>query len=295
MVTKLRGTKPVEKGKRLKLFVFGPAGIGKTTAAIQFPKNYIFDLERGTTEYSKTINQKGSNVFQSNNPDEIEEETNILLTSEHDFVTVTFDPFTQYYNAVQEKWNRKFIQFAKNEKDAEMMDFGPRFWAKVKSEVKALQRKILALDMNVIVTAHQKDVFGQNFSKLGVTFDSMKGDDFLYDYIFRLELINGKRMAIKVKERAEIGANKFPDMFEWSYENFCNFYGAEILEKKSAPIKLASEDKVTELKRLLDIIKIDESIVESWLRKAGIEEFSEFTQEQIIKCIDFLEQKIIKK
>jgi len=44
----LRARKPEAVVKRLKMFMFGPAGVGKTTAAIQFPNSYIIDAERGT-------------------------------------------------------------------------------------------------------------------------------------------------------------------------------------------------------------------------------------------------------
>ena len=49
----LRARKPEAVQKRLKLFMFGPAGVGKTTAAIQFPNSYIIDCERGTENYDK--------------------------------------------------------------------------------------------------------------------------------------------------------------------------------------------------------------------------------------------------
>ena len=51
----LRAKKPEAVTKRLKLFMFGPAGVGKTTAAIQFPNSYIIDCERGTENYDKLI------------------------------------------------------------------------------------------------------------------------------------------------------------------------------------------------------------------------------------------------
>src|SRR5207248_639394 len=50
----LRARKPQAVTKRLKLFMFGPAGVGKTTAAIQFPNSYIVDCERGAENYAKT-------------------------------------------------------------------------------------------------------------------------------------------------------------------------------------------------------------------------------------------------
>ena len=51
----LRARKPEAVTKRLKLFMFGPAGVGKTTAAIQFPNSYIIDCERGAENYDKLI------------------------------------------------------------------------------------------------------------------------------------------------------------------------------------------------------------------------------------------------
>ena len=62
----LRARKPEAVTKRLKLFMFGPAGVGKTTAAIQFPNSYIIDCERGAENYDKLITQSGSAVFQTN-------------------------------------------------------------------------------------------------------------------------------------------------------------------------------------------------------------------------------------
>ena len=64
-----------------------------------------------------------------------------------------------------------------------LQDFGMRFWAKVKSDFKSIHRLLMQLDMNVIVTSHQKDVYSANMIKTGVTFDSMKGDDYLFDLI----------------------------------------------------------------------------------------------------------------
>ena len=61
----LRARKPEAVVKRLKLFMFGPAGVGKTTAAIQFPNSYIIDCERGCENYEKLINASNSVVYQT--------------------------------------------------------------------------------------------------------------------------------------------------------------------------------------------------------------------------------------
>lgn len=289
----LKAKKPESKEKRLKLFLYGSAGVGKTTAAIQFPNAYIIDTEKGTDFYSGMINKAGSVVFQTVNSDEIIEELKQLLTTKHDYRTLIIDPITQVYNSIQEKWTRIFeAQARENGKNADTQDFGMRFWGKVKSEFKMIQRLILKLDMNVIITAHQKDVYGQGMTKIGVSFDSMKGEDYLYDLIMRVEKRGKDRYAVVEKERSEPGMQKFPADFIWSYENFCKFYGKEILEKESAPVEMASQDQVKELNRLLGIVKIDEETITKWLEKADCSEFSEMTSETIQKCVDFLKKKI---
>jgi len=88
----LRARKPEAVVKRLKLFMFGPAGVGKTTAAIQFPNSYIIDGERGTENYDKLISESGSVVFQTTDINEVVQEVKSLLTVKHDFRMLVIDP-----------------------------------------------------------------------------------------------------------------------------------------------------------------------------------------------------------
>ena len=288
----LRATKPEAKEKRLKMFVYGPAGVGKTVAALQFPNAYIIDTEKGTDFYSGIINRSHSAVSQTLNPDDIKDELKSLLTEKHNYKTLIIDPVTQVYNAIQEKWTRIFEANAKSEKEAQIGDFGMRYWGKVKGEFKAIQRILLQLDMNVIVTSHQKDVYGGGFSKIGVTFDSMKGDDYFFDLVFRLVKEGEKRNALTEKERAEPGLQKFPLEFEWSYENFCKFYGREILEKDAAPVLMATEEQVERIKQLVTTVRLDEETINKWFTKADVNNWDEMTTDQISNCIDFVEKKI---
>src|SRR3990167_8248996 len=103
----------------------------------------------------------------------------------------------------------------------------------------------------IIVTSHQKDVYGTAFNKIGVTYDSMKGDDYLFDLVFRVERKNGDLIAYKVKERAELGKEKFPAEFVWSYVNFCKFYGKQIIEKEVIPVKMATKEQIERVNKLI--------------------------------------------
>lgn len=287
----LKAKKPEIIEKRMKLFVFGPAGIGKTTAAIQFPNSIILDMERGTDEYAETIQKSGSVVLKTTNPDEIREEIRTLLTEKHPYKTLIIDPITQLYNAIQEKWTRIFEKYSKTEKEAEMQDFGMRYWGRVKSEYKSIMRLILQLDMNVILTAHQKDTY-EGMTKTGVGPDSMRGDGYIFDLILQLTESNGKRVARVIKERAEMGKQKFPFEFPWSYQNFCQFYGKTILEREAEPVEMATTAQVDELKKLIEVVKVSDDDVSKWLEKAGVDNFSEMTAAQIQKCIDFVNKRL---
>jgi hypothetical protein len=289
----LKAKAPEAKSKRVKMMVFSPPGLGKTTAAINWPKAVIIDMEHGTDNYHDTILKNGSIVLHTTNPDEVKDEIKTLLTEKHDYRTIVIDPVTILYQAIQEKWARIFSKYADTEKATELQDFGFRYWAKVKSDYKAIMRMLLACDMNVILTAHQKDLYGEGMKKVGFGSDSMKGDEHIFDYVFQLVMDGkGRRTALTKKERAEIGKPKFPQEFEWSYANFKVYYGAENLEREATPIPLASTEQVGEVKRLLGIVKVEESWETDVLTKADVDMWEELTAEKISKCIDFLTKRL---
>jgi hypothetical protein len=284
---------PEPKNKRVKMMVFSSPGLGKTTAAINWPKSVIIDMEHGTDNYHETIIKQGSVVLHTTNPDEVKDEIKTLLTEKHDYRTIIIDPVTILYQEIQSKWTRIFSKYADTEKATELQDFGFRYWAKVKSDYKSIMRMLLASDMNVILTAHQKDVYGEGMKKVGFGSDSMKGDEHIFDYVFQLVMDSkGRRTAITKKERAEVGKAKFPQEFEWSYTNFKIYYGADSLEREATPIPLATVEQVAEVKRLLTIVKVDDNWEADCLTKADVDTWEELTAEKIGKCIEFLNKKL---
>jgi hypothetical protein len=292
----LRAKKPEAKEKRLKMFIYGSPGVGKTLCAIQFPQAYLIDTEKGSDFYSKSINNAGSVVFQSPKFNDVKAEVKELLTTQHPYKTVIIDPITHVYNDCQAKWSKVFEDKMridlKDESVINTQDFGMRYWGKVKGDFKTLERMFFELDMNVIITAHQKDVYGNNFSKLGVTFDSMKGDDYLFDYVFRIEKRGDKIVAVVVKERAEIGEAKFPPEFEWSYANFIKFYGKDVIERSAVPVELASDEDISIIRKLIDVVKVEKDVVDSWFEKAEVSDFTEMKKKDIDKCIKYLKDKV---
>src|SRR5215216_3346136 len=240
----LRARKPEPQTKRLKLFMFGPAGVGKTTAAIQFPNSYVIDCERGTDNYDKIISAGGSVVYQTVDINDVISEVKSLLTEKHEFRTLVIDPITPIYNDLLEKCEAKVGA-----------DFG-RHYGAANKEMKRLANLIMALDMNVVITAHAKTEYGEGLRKLGYTFDGWRQLDYWFDLVIELGKKGKKRLAKVTKTRLE----QFPDedVFEWSYDAIRQRYGAEMLEKPAEAVQLARPEQVREVKELLSIVRLPE-------------------------------------
>ncbi|WP_428937429.1 AAA family ATPase [Fontivita pretiosa] len=274
----LRARKPESVTKRLKLFMFGPAGVGKTTAAIQFPNSYIIDCERGAENYDKLIAASGSVVFQTTDIHDVIQEVKSLLTVEHDFRTLVIDPITPIYNDLLEKCECKVGT-----------DFG-RHYGEANKTMKRLANLIMALDMNVVVTAHAKKEYGSNLAVLGQTFDGWRQLDYWFDLVIELGKKGRKRLAKVVKTRVD----SFPDedVFEWSYDAIRKRYDIAMLEKQAQAVQLASGQQVREMKELLNIVRLPEGTVDKWFAKAGVEVWEDMPADAIGKCIQYVKNRL---
>jgi hypothetical protein len=274
----LRARKPEAVTKRLKLFMFGPAGVGKTTAAIQFPNSYIIDAERGTENYDKLITASGSSVFQTTDVNEVVQEVKALLTERHDYRTLVIDPITPIFNDLLDKCETQVGA-----------DFGRHYGAANKT-MKRLANLIMNLDMNVIVTAHAKAEYGENLRKLGYTFDGWKQLDYWFDLVVELGKKGKKRMARVAKTRIET----FPDedVFEWSYDAIKKRYDASILEREAQQVTLATPDQVREVKELLHVVRLPEGLVDKWLSKAQVDTWEDMPADTIAKCIEYVKNRL---
>lgn len=275
----LRATKPTVSEKRLKALFFGEPGAGKTTAAIQFPRPYLIDTEKGAIneQYVKLLNSRGGVVFQTNVFAEIVAEVTSLLSVKHEYRTLILDPITTVYDDLIQAAERKVGQ-----------EFG-RHYAEAKKEWKRLGNLLMRLDMNVIVTSHQKKLYGDGMAVMGNTFDGPKGLDYMFDLVFEVTKRGKDRVGVVRKTRCE----GFPegDVFPFSYDEVAKRYGRDILEREAVAVLLCGPGQATELRALLDERKDGADLLEKWLKKADAETIEELTAEQAAKCIESLTVK----
>lgn len=252
----LRGKTPEQITRRLKFYMYGEPGVGKTYAAIKMPNPYIIDTEGGTDHYGEIISSVGGAVFRNNNYKEIMQELLALATEDHPFKTLVIDPFTGLFeNALEEAEDKLGAAHG-------------RHYGEAYKKEKRLINLISQLDMNVVFTSHIKERKSKdnqgNAVVDGYTFDGGKYLNRLFDLGFELHRgKDNKRYAKVIKTRLPQFADQ--DIFEWSYEELAKRYGdanmsaaaskVELTDAKGAKISAAkaeAEEKQTALKTFID-------------------------------------------
>jgi hypothetical protein len=280
----LRAKKPEPQEDRLKLLLFSDAGIGKTTAAVQMPRTYYIDTERGANKkfYTEAIVKNNGVYFGvedgAGDPDEVLKEVESLSKVRHEYRTLVLDSFTTLFEAKAEEGAQKVgTDFGKH------TDYANR-WAK------KLFRVLTLLDMNIVITSHAKDTWEKG-ERGEQTADGFKKQRYLFDLVLKLERRpNGKRFALVDKTRYA----EFPDRdsFEWSYAELERRWGATRLEREAAPVARATPEQVAELVKKVEALSISTEVTDKWLKAVDCEKFEDFTSEQADKCIKYCDDKI---
>lgn len=292
-MSKLKAKAPSEhQPTKPKILMYGPPGVGKTWFSLDFPNCYYIDTEGGAarTHYMEKLTKSGGMVL---GPEEgaLDFETVIgqlqaLASEDHSFKTVVIDSITKLFNTAVAN-------------EAERLGPKDAFGASKKPAV-AFMRRLVAwiqrLDMNVVLISHQKEEWGQDSKgdrvSIGHTFDCWEKLEYELDLAFRAIKQGNSRYGVVRKSRL-VG---FPDLhqFELSYPKFAEMYGKDIIEKKGSNIELATQEQVTELHRLVGILRPSDEDVQKIWNKAGASSWSELTSDQAGKVIDSYSKKISK-
>lgn len=288
MPSKLKAKKPEDvKPGKIKMLIFGASGVGKTWAALSFPKPYYIDVEAGADlrHYQKRLKDAGG-VYMG--PEEgslnfptVLEEIKTLATEKHEYKTLIIDSITKLFQVCIADEAAKL-----GSKDA----FGASKKPAI-ANMRQLVNWIHKLDMNCVFIAHETTEWGNddkgNRTEIGKIPDVW--DKLIYELHLTLQVrkLGPGRTATVRKSRLE----GFPDAasFPLSYEEFGKRYSKDIIEGDSIPVSLATPEQVAKVKQLLKVLKIEDSEIEKWNSKAGAESFEEYSSEHIGKTINYLQ------
>jgi hypothetical protein len=293
--SKLLAVQPDEiEPKKPKVLVFGPPGVGKTWAALDFPGVYYIDTEGGAdlAHYRTKLKNAGGMYF---GPDQgsldfeaVIGQVQALATEQHPYKTIVFDSITKLFNtAITDESERL------GDKDA----FGASKKAPVR-QMARLVRWVNKADMNAVFIAHEKPLWGKdekgNREEIGKTFDGWEKLEYDLHFVLRISKIGSGTTAIR---HANVGKSRltgFPEgaRFDWSYAEFAARYGRDVIEREVKQIVVASEEQIAEVRRLLEIVKLPDGTIGKWFTAAGVEDWAEMDSDKINACINSLKGKL---
>lgn len=287
----LKAVKPevVAEG-HAKMLLSGGSGVGKTFFSLEWPSPYFIDTEGGAIrpEYTKKLISSGGAYFGkeqgSQDFSSVINELATLATTKHQYKTLILDSFSALYNRA-----------AAIAEDKVGSDFG-RDKKEANRPSRQLLRWIDSINMNVILICHKKDKWerkrGGEVSYVGSTFDGYDKLEYILDLWVEIEK-EGKNRSFVVK-KSRIASLPQDDRYPLEFKRFAEIYGKEKIEGAAVPIMLATAEQVLEIKKLLDIVKIDPEEVSRWLNKADVDEWEEMKSEDIQKCINYVAKKLSK-
>lgn len=272
---------------RLKLFMYGEPGVGKTMASIQFPNSYIIDSERGTDHYASIIRASGSVVLHTKSHNELVDQLRALVSEKHDYRTLVIDPITTIYSELLDEAEQK------------VGDQNARHFGEAHKHMKRIANLLTALDMNIVVTAHAKPEYGPNLMKMGMTFDGWRRLPYLFDVVVQLVREGRGERARRMARVEKSRIPSFPDgdYFEWSYDAVTQRYEAATLERKPEAVALAEPEQVRRVRQLLAQLspdRVETLKIDRWFSKAGVTEWQDMPAEVIEKCVHRLEQEVLR-
>lgn len=293
--TKLLAVAPeLVEPKKPKILIFGPPGVGKTWASLDFPGVYYIDTEGGAdlSHYREKLRAAGGMYLGPDQGsldfDTVIGQVEALATERHHYKTIVLDSITKLFNATITDEQTRL-----GDRDA--------FGASKKPAVRQMARLVKWLnraDMNALVIAHQKDLWGKddkgNREVVGMTFDGYEKLEYDLHLVLRISKIGNGATSKRFAHAGKSRLTGFPEgeRFDWSYEEFAKRYGKDVIEKASVPIILASAEEVAEVNRLLAIVKLPDGTMDKWFSKAAVESFEEMSTTTIQSCIAFLKGKL---
>lgn len=289
----LKAKKPILKEARFQAVVYANRGVGKTHFCCSFPNSYYIDTEglEKHPHFVEMLINNGSDVARINELGEIITEVKTLLSTKHDYRTLIIDSITFPFHLLA---SMEADRLAKKSKDgSEGTEFGANL-AKAKRQTFELGMLLSRLDMNVIVTAHEKVKYEKGI-EVGKISDVNEKMEYALGSVLNLRRQGEKIKAMVDKSRyTGLPTNKFID-FDNGYEMLCTMLGRDLFEKEATPETLATKDQLLELKRLVDILNVPEDWLNKRIASCRASNIDQLSEKDMQDLLDLMIERVTKK
>ena len=161
--------------------------------------------------------------------------------------------------------------------------------------MRILIRWLAKLDMNVLLISHAIAEWGINErtkqrEQIGETFDAWDRLEYELHLCLNITKEGPARFARVRKSRL----TQFPDAarFPWSYDDFADRYGRDIIEAEVKALVLATPEQVAEMQRLLGIIKTKDGWEQKYLADNDAANWAEIPADKIALVISQFQGKL---
>lgn len=286
----LRAKKPVIKDERFKTVVYATRGVGKTHFCCSFPNTYFIDTEglEAHPHFVEMLINNGSDIARINDLTEIISEVRTLLSTNHSYKTLVIDsitfPFHLLANMEAERLNKK------SRDGSEGTEYGANL-AKPKRLVFELGMLLSRLDMNVLVTSHEKSKYEKGV-EIGKAADVNEKIEYALGSV-----INLRRQGKKV--RAFIDKSRYPKLptgdsleFDHGYNLLCDLMGKEVFEKDSICELLATPEQIERVNTLIINLNVPEEWINKRLTTCRASSLETLNQKDMQELIDLMLDRV---
>lgn len=286
---KLRARKPEVKEARLQTLIYSGEGVGKTHFCCSFPDTYYIDTE-GLDKYPhlvKMLKDNGGDMVYLTELSDIIDEVKALLSTKHNYKTLVIDSISFPYGWLSQM---EADRLSKKGAGSEGTEFGANL-AKAKRLTFQLGILLSRLDMNVIVTAHEKVKYEKGV-EIGSTYDITDKMAYAIGAVWNLKQIGKSRKLFIKKSRYPLMQAGDTLDFDDGYEVIKSIFG-EIIFKREAKIEeLATKDQIDRFIHFKNLLHLTDEEVNKMLTTGKATALEELTKDYMQKVINRCEQKL---
>jgi hypothetical protein len=234
------------------------------------------------------LDKNGGHIVSLNDMSDIINEVKELLSTKHNYKTLVIDSISVPCGHLANLEVDRLVKASV--KPIEGTEFGSNV-AKPKRLTYHLGMLLARLDMNVIVTAHEKAKFegAQEVGKIPDVSDKLA---YLLGTTIHIQNAGGKRIGRIIKSRYTELTDGESINLDNGYETLKSRFGEDVFLREAILEKLCTKEQLSEISRLATLRRIPEETQQKWLTKFSsnsFQEISEINAQKIIVHLKSLE------